>query len=663
MENFTINEFWRQRLQKAMRTQESNVLGWHANVPEMATFVEAPLTRSENFGCQDDPNTSHVLARQISASTGAVYLDLAEAEPVGGNTISGGLVKSGMLSQWQNNQAALLIDGLDEARLKVTQEGLEAFLADVAYVSRDRSMPTVLLGRTGAIQDAWLLLSDIVSVSVLEIGYYPPNVGLAFAKARIWADKPNDPHIETSCRALETLLNRLRQNTQADGDRFAGYAPVLQAVANHVARESNPSALISTIERGEQPVTLKDIVEAILIREQQKLQTLTFEDASLASRLYKPAEQLQRLVARVYGRPVPLLPPMNPKDAQTYSSALETWVAEHPFLDGTSNAASAVFGAVIVAAALHDPNTAQEAAAKELGRGAAANPFLSELYFKNDSDRNLPPEHVGIIYASLRARLSLGDSASLTVDGFESEDDLEQLRADVEVSIVRSGEELVRILHFESEQAGILRLGSHLEDVDITAPHATVEIGGAREAVLVAPVSVQCHELIFSAERIIVEKSPSMADGGVMLEADRANTSSVVSVPVVNKPVTLSVSWPDAETYPWTSFRCLPTNVQDKRVDEGLRRFRKFVISFRSHSKGSLKRVAVKLEHARMTKGTGQAVLRHMLNTGVLTSDGVMYTLHPDVLATRTGASYTSAMARDFPPETIAFVADAINSK
>ena len=647
--------------------------GWEVDVPTLPTFVEAPLTRSKNFGTGDDPSTSTVLlvsapgavgkstlARQIASLTGAVYLDLAKAEPVGGNTLSGGLVKSGILNEWQADAAALLVDGLDEARLKVTQEGFEAFLADIAYLCSNRSTPTVLFGRTGAIQDAWLLLSDLVPVTVLEIGYYPPDVALKFAEALLQAANPNNPHLQTGYLALEILVDHLRQDTQNDGDRFAGYAPVLQAVANRVARESNPSALIAQVEKGEQPVTLQAVVEAILQREQQKLQSIPFEDEKLPSILYTPEEQLERLVARVYKRPPPPLIAMSPKDTQAYSSALETWVPEHPFLDGASSAASAVFEAVITGAALRRAATAGMASTKELAKGAAANPFLAEFYLGEYSHRVVPPEHIGVIYASLRARLSLGDSASLSVEGAEDGDELEQLKAEVEISLLRFGEDNVRTLTFESDQAGLIRLGSHIEDVEITTPFAGVEIGGAREAVLVAPVSVQCQSLKFVAERIIIESSPNMPESAVTLESGTADTSAVVGVPLVNGEVGLSVAWQGAEAYPWTNFRGRPTVAQNPRTDEALRRFRKFVISFRSHSKGSLKRYAAKLEHERMTKGTGRAVLEHMLAKGILSTDGSMYTLHPDALAAHAGASYTSAMKRVFSDQTVSFVEEAI---
>ena len=95
-------------------------------------------------------------------------------------------------------------------------------------------------------------------------------------------------------------------------------------------------------------------------------------------------------------------------------------------------------------------------------------------------------------------------------------------------------------------------------------------------------------------------------------------------------------------------------------MNEALRRFRKFVIAFRSHSKGSLKRYAGKLEHARMTKGVGWAVLKHMVAEGVVTTDGEMYTLHPGVLAEKANASYLTTMSRNFSNETLKFVADAI---
>jgi hypothetical protein len=85
------------------------------------------------------------------------------------------------------------------------------------------------------------------------------------------------------------------------------------------------------------------------------------------------------------------------------------------------------------------------------------------------------------------------------------------------------------------------------------------------------------------------------------------------------------------------------------------------VIAFRSHSKGNLARYRGKLEHSRMTKGSGQAVLDLLLNENVLSIAGNMYVLDPDRLAARAGTNYTDCMARRFNDKTIEFVRRALN--
>ncbi|MYH31203.1 MAG: hypothetical protein F4137_20725, partial [Acidobacteria bacterium] len=221
-----------------------------------------------------------------------MYVDLAATGPVGENTLSGGLLQSGLLDGWSKATVALLIDGLDEARLRVTGEAFESFLLDVARLSNDRPLPTVLFGRTGAIEYAWLVLAEKLAPPVLEISYYDEQASLSFAKARVRHTSAAPAHLPVQFQAVELLLSQLRQQTENDGDSFAGYAPVLLAVADRVVKERNASALLSAIQRGQQSVTLQSVVNAILDREQTKLESLPLEDSGLLKRLYLPSEQL-----------------------------------------------------------------------------------------------------------------------------------------------------------------------------------------------------------------------------------------------------------------------------------------------------------------------------------------------------------------------------------
>jgi hypothetical protein len=384
----------------------------------------------------------------------------------------------------------------------------------------------------------------------------------------------------------------------------------------------------------------------------------------LSESLYSIGEQLDRLVARIYGIAPPTLPVMSAKDAQTYSTALDSWVPEHPFLDGGRGASSAVFDAAISTHALRGNSAADAAVEKELHRGAAANPFLAEFYVPDDRRDErifLPPAHIGIFYASLRARLSLGDSASLSIDAPEEAQDEEALRAEVEISLARRDSDRLRIRSFDSEQAGAIRLGPYVEDVEIDAPHAKIVVGPGPEAIFVAPVSIQCDKIEFAADKVIAEPAAAgLAEAAIYLEAKEYVGNRMNSVPVARGKVSVAASWPGVKNHPWTSFASDPLPIDDPRVDEALRRFRKFVIAFRSHSKGNLARYQHKIEHSRMTKGMGNVILKAMLAEKILTLNGSMYFLDPDLLGKVTGASYADCMSRRFSTNTVDFIKKAI---
>ena len=519
MLNLTIADFWQPRLQVQRIPSADLIDGWSFYDSGLPTFREAPLGISTELNADADPFRSTILlvsapgavgkstlARQIAFETGAVYVDLAKAEPVGSNTLVGGLVKSGLYAGWLAGTVGILIDGLDEARLRVTQEAFEAFLRDVNQLSSASSVPIVLFGRTGAIQEAWLVLGN---PAVLEIGYYPPDAAADYAEVLLRAERPSTAHAASERSAIELLLSRLRQQTEIDGNRIAGYAPVLQAVAKRVAQEGNASSLVAEINAGAQPVTLRAVAFSILDRERSKLGTLPFGEPALTEKLYSPDEQLNRLVAHVYGVPPPGIAGLSPEDALVYDAALKTWVPEHPVLGRRDAPGSAVFDAVVAVHALKRNDAADAALDRELARGAAsANPFLAEFYGlqdEGDGTAFLPPQHIGIVYSSLRASLSLGDTASLLVEGPEEGAEDEILRAEVEITLGRRGSDHTQYLRFESDQTGPIRLGAQVEDVDITVPHARVKIGPGPEALLIAPISVQCETLALTANRLTVE--------------------------------------------------------------------------------------------------------------------------------------------------------------
>lgn len=355
---------------------------------------------------------------------------------------------------------------------------------------------------------------------------------------------------------------------------------------------------------------------------------------------------------------------MNPHDSEVYSTALSTWLDEHPFLSGNNIASSAVFEAYIAVNALFE-EASQIVVDKELARGTKANPFISEFYFQRIAASSgveapvLPPEHVGVVYGSVRAGLALGDRASLALYGAESEDDERALEGDVEISVSRKGVEGQEVKAFTIEEAGKIRLGSYVEDVEIYSAFSDVEVGMGLEALLIAPISIQCNQIETSAQKWVIESSRS-EENLISLEANVFSGPSLNKLPTLRGNVDLSVSWRDSHIHPWTSFSAPPSEVDDPRIEEGLRRFRKFIISFRSHSKGSLRRYKRKLEHERMTKGSGAQILQKLVSDGILTLEGNMYVLHPDELGNLAGSTYNDVYRRTFSQGAVDYIRNAL---
>ncbi len=682
-DSYTIQEFWMPRLGRPTGEKAKDFVdGWSFVGQGYPTFVEAPLTQStEEFGDDVDPKSCTVilvsapgavgkstLARQIASATGSIYVDLSKSDPVAGNALSGGLIKSDVYSLWTDGRITALIDGLDEALLKTTAEGFEAFLKDVADLSVNRNIPTVLFGRTGAVQDAWLHLYDNCdgNVAVLEIGYYDSAKSLKLAKQMLYQSDEDRIPSEVDSKALELLLDGLRNQTESDGNRFAGYAPVLQAVAKHVEEEKNPHRLVSKLEQGEQAtVTLHYVVDAVMSREKGKLHNLHFREPEIIEKLYTPKEQLERLIARFFDATPPSLPEMNQEDADTYSRALESWVNDHPFLDGDTGTPSAVFEAVICAQALKGKTeVSRKAVERELAKGEAANPFLYLFYMEEDSESGpslLPEEHIGVVYSSVRAGLAQGETASLSIEEPEDDDESETC-AVVEIQVSRQSSHNQFSLQFETYANDTIRLGPHIRNVYIDVPSSSVEIGLLSEVLLVAPVFVRCKELEIYANKVIADGTPDSPANVIYLQAEQYGDELMIRPPVARNGVELRAAWPGAEHYPWTGYYVKPSSVpiEDPHVDEGLRRLRKFVVAFRKHGKEAFARSKRKIDSPRMTKGTGRAVLESMLSAGIVTLYQEWYFLHTDTLNELTGTGYLGFTAYDYDAKAVEFVKDAL---
>ena len=645
--------------------------------------------KSEDYG-DADPQVSNIilvsapgavgkttLAREIAAVTGAILVDLAEAEPVGGNTLTGGLARSNLYGSFKCGKTAVIIDGLDEARMRVTQESMTAFMKDLVDLASDNRNPIILLGRTGAVDAAWILLDDAdVQAPVLQIDYYDRKKAEDFVKTWIQHFRREQHPREPDKRAVKLMLARLAELTPKDGRTFSGYSPVLMALAEIIAdRNTNSSdnantqKLISRIEKGEEVFSLDVVTKAIMEREQSKLSGIQFENKKFTNILYSPEEQLDRLAARIYGGALDYSLPsvMSYDDQQKYNEALENWIEEHPFLDGEGrNLSSPVFAGLLAAHALKRPQSKEVALKTELERGTSVNPFLAEFYVSLPKDGqtlpHMPSEHLGIIHASIQASLAVGEYASLVIDADDES-------AQAEIEIVRGGEPSMdtKLLRFKIDSTGNIVFGPQIKDVNVTAPQSMISIRFGSETVLVAPVYIEAKSLFIEAKQMVVERPSKAAKhvhdemNEVQLIADET-ASDLSKCPIRRGNVSLKVSWPGAESFPWTDYAVSISNKKsDSRTEEALRRLRKILRLFRSHGKNQLAKFQDAIDHRRRTQGVGSLVLEQLIKESVLTCSDRMYVLDPARLNEITGLKLEDIRSGGvYPQKTIDFVQKAL---
>ena len=692
--DYSIENFWKNRI-STERIEEmslAKVEGW-SQEPSLKTFVEAPMSLKSDYG-DADPQVSNIilvsapgavgkttLAREIAAVTGAIFVDLAEAEPVGGNTLTGGLARSNLYESFKCGKTAVIIDGLDEARMRVTQESMTAFMKDLVDLALDNRNPIILLGRTGAVDEAWILLNDEdVEAPVLQIDYYSKAKAEEFVKTRIQHTREEKHRREPDKRAVELMLDSLAKLTPKDGGTFSGYSPVLMALAERIvdrntnsSDNANTQKLISRIEKGEEVFSLEEIAKAIMEREQSKLSKIQFENKKLTNILYSSEEQLDRLAARIYGGALDYsLPEMSSDDKQKYNKALENWIEEHPFLDGEGrNPSSPVFAGLLAAHALKRPQSKEAVLRNELGcdgRNTPVNPFLAEFYISLPKDDqtllHMPSEYLGIIHASIQARLAIGEYASLVID---ADDESGQ----AEIEIVRGGKPSMapKLLKFKIDSAGHIVFGPQIKDVNVSAPQSMVSVGFGSEAVLVAPVYIEAKSLGIETKQIVVER-PSNAAKHVPAEMNVVQLLADEPIRDLSKPpilqgnVSLKVSWPGAESFPWTNYAVPVSDKKyDSRTEEALRRLRNILRLFRSHGKNQLAKFRDAIDHRRRTQGVGSLVLEQLIRKNVLTRSDRMYLLDPTRLDEVTGLRLEDIRSGgEYPRKTTDFVKEALEN-
>lgn len=642
------------------------------------------------------------LAGQLARQKAAPLWDLSRAKSVGQGSVDGmitqvfgrGPKSSEVYTALREATLFMIVDALDEGRVKVTETAFEDFLRDLGQLASEGSgVKAVLFGRTQVAETAWLLLDDQgVRTAFYTIDPFDEEQAVQYIERRIRrldqrAATSMDQNPRPFTEARDLLFTRLRdavrgnrneQEAAAEIRTFLGYAPVLDAMAIRLVREPNWSKQKQEITESMEAARadskhhpaaiLRQVIEAVLSREhEQKLVSNlkpVLEPLAKATgwsdwaQLYSIDEQCARILARHLDFPTKIGQSLKlpPDLAAPYEEHLSSWLPEHPFLRDGKTIVNVVFEAYLFARALSEDLGGARAAVEARLRQPSYLPtrLLSEFYLLSKSDQDTPevvPEHVGWLYDSMLSDETPNVRVEFSIDGpdpFDAETSEGPHEVEGEFVFVRNGgpEESSRRIEFKTRvwERSTITFGRYIKHSLLTLPCEVVVGAGADEFEIGPRVQIACRKLRLNTQALVIGGKTRAEDpetNAVVLEAQECQTD-VAFKPTV-RSIPLRVSWPGSNVFPWTDYSQEQKDPYqpNSEMDAAYRRFRRIVMTLRSHSKGGLARYKDKVDHQRVLKGPlGKDLLARLLRDGIMRLSEEFYYWVPETADRLVGISW-----------------------
>lgn len=334
---------------------------------------DSPVVLVQSSGAMGKTSAALATAERLRAP----YIDLAHT-PVAAGSFTG-IVKealgwaggAALNTEVRSGRRAIIIDGLDEAQLRVGREIFLKFLENVLdFVDPGGVSQIILFGRHDAIETAYLAFST---------GGCTPRIDRLLPFSRTGAFELIDRTLDSDShysvhRQHREPWERLRDSRfdalaralmvapiageELDGPRersvvppwdavagFLGYAPVVLAMAQDL-KDDNPELALSEAERQSSPEQrsnqgglLRRVIDDIVDREQKKVarhlcDALDLDPQSDGRLIYTAEEQIVRLISAMTGFAFSVVPPQSVAEEKRsrYEELIEPWVIDHPFL-------------------------------------------------------------------------------------------------------------------------------------------------------------------------------------------------------------------------------------------------------------------------------------------------------------------------------------------
>ncbi len=631
-----------------------------------------------------------ILARKLSSRLGAPVWDLAVSDPVGGNDPLIAILSEAFRKNYevatpiataiQAGQRSIVVDALDEGRIKVSDEAFGAFIQSMGEVPQTLATraPVVLMGRRQAIESAWVYLDDAgISPLVVEIDRFNLDQARYFIEKVVLAGKgvgsgQASLHRTVFRDALEGILGALQRSlAETSVSQFVGYAPVLLSIATYLEHSENLQTVAQRWSAGSPSLPdnivglLRRIILEMLLREREKFlqQAWPQLDAyaeenkvalpyGLRDRLYSDVEQISRVVCKSMRTKAPINSLLPESLVGRYEELVGRFMGDHPFLADSDTWASAVFRDYSFANVLvnGDAKLENEVLSKLDQNLTAVSGLFADFYFallSDQADGESKLSHLPWLYESFRAgadgevRVEMRLDAGLS--NLEAFENTHFVSCECEFAIGKVGAVPKEFfLTCDISLGETLKLNSDIEDVFVNAP-CTVQLGRGsdRDFVMSGAISIECAELKTAVSKFVLRErfidrrgSNYKEEDAIFLAAESVDATQITQAPEILGEVEFSVSFPGDENYPWSKFQAdaAVKSTNSAIFPEAFRRFRNIVKSLRANGYGGLARRQMKIESSRVLKDElGERVLKAIRTDGLLILSDGLYSWNPEV--------------------------------
>lgn len=405
----------------------------------------------------------------------------------------------------------IVVDALDEAEVRVSAQSWNEF-KDSLVKYACLGVRFIVCGRALATHDVKSRFEqECIQSGAWELRPFNSSQQRDFIDAS-YLSKSGFTSVDSSAYrdARDSMLANLSfPDAGRDRDNFAGYAPVLQAVAAQLSEEANLASRSSRekFSNIEQVIgSLTSIVDEIFKREQKKFGQAIREKfhEAISGDLFNREEQARLLLHRAGLLDSPLVPDsVDESMKDDYLEFREAQIKDHPFLSGSDEFAwsSSVFEGFCLAFLEREIRSR-----REFFKAASKNPFFGVFVSKLDS-RDTDAWGLSAVHSSL---LEFGSSTApegeqsnrtvsgkITFDGGSYEYSGSLTDRDGGTAPI----ELVEALKVRDSESGFLTYHGDLQNLEIDAPGGYVVVEPEDRAAYLGPSLVINAEVVEIAAR------------------------------------------------------------------------------------------------------------------------------------------------------------------